>query len=330
MRTWGITWLLLVAALPACTGLGNALIGAHGNSMRDTSKASTNGNGGLSLEMKKGGTAVALSAAPVIAIVKELVVEGLKKAVEVESKRYDATYSARGAALLYTKTGTTVTPEVDGLTLTRWVNVTEDGQEKQVKALEFDLAMEISQDGSALKLNPQAFELRYAQGKVAFPSIFPWHWVSSILWAPWFVADPTIADVDVSIQVRLEAIAQDKKGAVKTIDLGAVEFPMGKSRIYDLPQKRGANQFGGAGPLWVPLPALDGDCRLPINVTVTVVESNDLGDVIAHAEALLDKAEGGREGDASRGGSGRGDAGRPSGGRSGGGRLDGRGGRGGR
>jgi hypothetical protein len=223
-------------------------------------------------------TAVAGISTALLAEAVPIVIGLVQQGVAVESTRYAATYSSRTPALLYQCRAKKPDPRIHAL---RFLRKDPKGRE----LLRLDVAIHLTRDASALYLEPLAFRVSKTRSKVAFASYWPWHWPASLVWALWFAADRDIAVVDFNAQVRVDAIAEEKQQRV-VFSVGSADIPLGRKPIWRL---EGDTPLAGAPPsAWMPLPKLDcamNGVALPATFTVTIMEANDLGDVIAQGAA---------------------------------------------
>lgn len=272
--------LLLAPVLGSCHALGNLAIGHHPDSMATAGfselQACRSEQGALvcgpeAAALGGGATALLAEAVP---IVIGLVQEG----VAVESRRYSATYSSRIPVLLYQCRARKPDARIQAL---RFLRRDPEGRE----LLRLDVAIRLTDDASALYLEPLAFRVSRTRSKVAFASWWPWHWPASLVWALWFAADRDIAMVDFNAQVRVDAIAEQKQQRV-VFTVGTADIPLGRKAIWKLAEE--TSLAGAPRSAWMPLPKLDcakNGAALPATFTVTVMEANDLGDVIARGAA---------------------------------------------
>lgn len=145
---------------------------------------------------------------------------------------------------------------------------------------------------SAVKVRIDKVKIESVRSKVADSSWYPWHWPSSLVILPWKLIDSDVSKVDLNIQVNLDVIAKSPKDAVQLIKVGSFDFPIGKVSMKDLEQ--GPKVFEDLGEFdsgFLPLPSAEKETtdgkrsvvkadQIPFNLTVSVIESNDLGDVI--------------------------------------------------
>ena len=219
------------------------------------------------------------------------------KGMEVESDRYKCSYSGRATPHLLK-----VTQEKDGqppkvevyahtLRISRYHGqfanskgcpsdqTGEDRQEvaekiEQNKVMEFEAALKLNPSKELLTITPTRFLLHKTKAKVS--------WFHSV--------------VDVNAQITLSTfVAEDHQGQKKSqqADLAQVDFPIGK---VDLSEDRSValNQLKSA---YIALPIINYSSSgvsvdkprlvLPVNVTMTIMESDDFGDVIAKTSKTI-------------------------------------------
>jgi len=281
MKARGLLITGLLVLVQGCSGLGNVLIGHHPNSMSETA-------GNPNITLMKDGSAVGAAGAAVVAQAAAIALKQLERAIDKESKRYKATYSARESGILCSFENGVAVPEIDSIVFDRKAKE----KDKEVEGTTFSLDVQVTPDCSAILLTPTDFKQSKAKSKVAWASLYPWQWPATIIWAPWYLADRSIGKVDTNIQVTIDAIATDKNKERKLFQIGTLDFPMGKRPIQKLTSTN--LPTGSLNPGYLPLPYVKeqpGKSFLPVNVTVTVMEANDLGDVIAKGSDRLKAKE---------------------------------------
>lgn len=236
----------------------------------------------------------------------ELLIAQATKGIEKESKRYKTTYSARTTGYLFrleeiVNKGSKAykfKQNVVGINISRkygkaiselGCEKAQKGQKKPEETLSFNAEINYSAAKDAIKIKPTSFKFSSSKAKVADGAIwyYPWTW--------WMVFDSSPGKVDLNIQIEI-TIFGTEKSTTATID-----FPMGKIDLDKIQPKKGWF-FDQIESGWIPLPKMDPSKFLneekddleyaPINIKVTIIEANDLGDVIAKGGiALSDNKE---------------------------------------
>ena len=226
-------------------------------------------------------------------------VDQLAKAIETESKRYKATYSARTTTEFWRATGSgkgkKYGQRVEGFVFERFVGEKTKtascnpagrsegtgGLGKPVMA--FEAAFAFSEQKDAMKVIPRQFSFVKAKSKVAEPEWrYPWSW--------WMFLDEGKGKVDLDVQVAVDAVIDNQ-----LVDVARIDIPIGKVSLYGPTSMKG-KQLADKSSGWIPLPktrAPRGEASDfgPTNVIVTVIEANDLGDVVAKGANELSKSK---------------------------------------
>jgi hypothetical protein len=278
----------LAFAIIGCGAMGNVLIPHHDNSMVDQNVL-------VCFKTTRPGDSVPPFIAAIPGKAVDLLIAEVAKGIEKESERYKATYSGRNIGVFSLRESellfiTFETPAPKGcgeLQDVQWDNNISSsiGEMKDWPAVNNVFIVKILAASSrAIRLVPQYVALKTSKSKVAWAtSPYPWHWPAAIVWGPWYLFDRDIAKVDTNVQISLKAVATDEKTGNKLVDMGTVDFPLGKRLISD-PFFKEKESLESLGSGWIPLPPYDPKAAnpiIPMDITVTVIESNDLGDVIA-------------------------------------------------
>lgn len=144
---------------------------------------------------------------------------------------------------------------------------------KAERTMGFEAEMELSSNLDAIRITPTVFELKDTKAKV---SIFN-------------------QNVDVNVQVTLSTLVKENKdGAAKQADIAQIDFPVGKLKLSDDIKPPSLSQLRSS---WYAVPRLtlppppDDPSKFavvgPLNLTITVMESNDFGDVIGQGAKLV-------------------------------------------
>lgn len=268
--------------LAGCSGLGNFVVPAH-----PLSSHRTKGRPTLAFLQDPPGSATRAFVPSVSQLESAVgyVVRGVERAIESESKRYRATYSARVSGNLCRATeGSPPSPT------TCWLHF-ERPSEVGEASFSFVARLECTVGGDALRVIPESARFRRSKSKVAAPSfrsLWPNYWLASVVLLPWSWFDRDLTRVDTSVRITLEAVVRGRNALV-----GAVDLPLGKidlSEVSDDGRKFSPSELKGLASPYLALPTRGdgkGLSSLPLNVTVTVTESNDLGDVIGRAATRL-------------------------------------------
>lgn len=213
---------------------------------------------------------------PVVEAAAGLLLDQAAKAIERESKRYKATYSARLPERLLTwQAQDQARLRVGAMAFRRYAGPgapTACGGESDKALLTFKVALETTSTGDAIRLIPHEFSIKGTKAKVAALD----------------------ADVEVNVQVAVAGVAQGKEGAA-TVDFGRADFPMGKIKLGEMAGGKAvvktADDLKHLASPWFALPAFRQPKTMadfaPVTFTVTVIEANDLGDVIAKGGTTL-------------------------------------------
>ena len=293
-----------------------------------------------------------------------LLISGVQKGIEAESKRYAASYSARDSGALATCKASGARVPATTIRIQRTAAIPENpwqgfitmfGYEpKQAPVLTLDLALEGTEPNSlAIRLKPVALYVAGTKSKVASWSLWPWQLPATLVWGPWQLLDSDIKKVDMNVQLAFEAITVDSKTKQpKLKEIVTLDFPIGKFEPFNGPldldlravkrlpkeieeaeanaeaaadakaaadalaalkaelEKRRAAQEKASRRLakldspYIPNPLHGFQCPepdpnsppsesfIPANARVTIVEANDLGDVIAKgAEKVKDEKD---------------------------------------
>ncbi len=310
MKTVNISLAVVAMCLlnSGCSSVGNVLIPTHPRSALQGDKyvltvgitpspltKAADGAPTSAVAVAKGGPGAALAVAAV-----DFVLDEVQKGIEKEAKRYSATYSARTKTQLSLSAAVTPTStKFEVIGSPKWLLEAKRGD-----ALALSADIHWNQDGSAFYIVPTKFSFSGAGSKIAsaglpYSLIMPWRWPAmlSVGVLKIFGQDKYFKP-DVNIQLQVEALT-----AGKSSTLGVVDFPMGKVSLgtdYILTTNNvktsGDLRLASLESPWLPMPALQakqgGDIIVPLNITLTVMEANDLGDVIAKgAEKAKEKKE---------------------------------------
>lgn len=285
-----IVALILSVTTVGCAGLGNVVVHNHPNSLVETAGVPT-----LTIEEvaakcpepnDRGGKAAG-GAAPFAAKAIEIAADQLISAIEKESKRYRATYSARASTMLYQRCNDGSYEQIaSGFVFRR--PVAGDGV-----AFELSGKLEISNEASVLRVVPTDLRIEKTQAKVAWFSPWPWHWPSDIVLGPWQLADSDVRKVDFNASISVETIAV-QGGTVSASRIGPYPIPLGKFAITSSPiVDKDAKDLAPAASPYLPLPLVASPYGLAANVTVSIEEANSLGDPIKDAaEKAREKRDG--------------------------------------
>lgn len=228
------------------------------------------------------------------------VIDKVAGAIEQESKLYKATYTARlpDKLLVSYKTDGSAEQKIklrfNEITFARYAgdpkvtNCANAGTAEP--AMRFTVRLNADSQEGNFRITPKEFKFQQSRAKVAA-------WDNKL---------------DVNVQLQMLAILTDKEGRKTSSDVAKVDFPMGRVPIgkhYVADENRLKSLASG----WIPLPAYPKPVGTnkpaapidfgAITITVTVIESDNLGDVLAKGsksirddkdkliDKLLDKLE---------------------------------------
>lgn len=276
-KALSITCTAVCAVLVSgCAEVGNFFVPPHSKSdAAEPSKAC------LYLDRK----AVKAEALPIAAMAASAVVGFLvdrtAAAITDESKRYHASYSARAEALLASRIDpNSVTVHPHELTFRRYLAGDKELISSQsctdLRNASTQIALEVKGELSADPVEFRITEvtLNNTKAKVASTRWFvPWSW--------WMLFDRSSHKVDLKATIAVNGLAPTDQG-VQSKEVIAVDLPLGKFDLDETIQKRKlADVSSGRFP--IPNIQCSKDCDLNAIVTITLTESNDLGDVIGDA-----------------------------------------------
>lgn len=255
--------VLLVGLATGCAAVGNVLFTPHPASLSDVDPT-------LDLVPCVGTQAVPAAAAGVA-------LAALKAFLESEAARYRATYSAAASK----EVGNTCFRFVgDGLvsfkgkiattaTASRVVNGTFEPTATRSKVASWPVRTWTTGQ------NPFAGQGWGAGLRTAFGIINPIMWIHAL----WGWADDGVYEVDFAARVKLETVDPgDRK-----LESGATVIPIGRFSIDEI--AAGTASKSDLGSAFLPR---HGSGSQPTNVTITIVEANDLGDVIGRGSELVE------------------------------------------
>lgn len=257
-----------VMLLSGCASLWNELIPAHPNSnFRDSDLICLKPRAAPQEKSMTFGIAQSLAGGAI---------DLLSKGIERESKRYSATYSARHSDHLLTKANDgKVFPRVASVVFARFTGPlpTECPAAAEMAghdpAVLFEVEFEFHDDG-VIRLVPKQVIYQRAKAKV-----FRWK-----------------GELDISFQVALSGIATAKDDKRTLVEFAKADFPVGKIKLAKKLEKT-KNELDHLASGWFLLPidaakSTPGDFA-PFTAMVTVIEANELGDVIGRgAKSLTD------------------------------------------
>jgi hypothetical protein len=219
----------------------------------------------------------ALLLAPLVKAGAGALIDRVAGAIETESKLYKATYSARLPEKLFV-----VTPDgkiqlrFDEISFSRFAGdpkITSCADAQKAKpAMQFIVRVNPDPAEGNLRFTPQSFEYRQSRAKIAA-------WDSKL---------------DINVQLQIVALTADKDGKKSSSDVARVDFPIGRVPI-GTEHKAGPDQLKPLASGWFALPTFTKPSSGPfgaVTLMVTVMESDNLGDVLAKgAKSLRDDKE---------------------------------------
>jgi hypothetical protein len=271
---------LLLTGTAGCSTIGNVLIPAHPDSLQPTmgvpklklTEVACSTVKELVREPEENAAAAAAPALGGMAIgaLADLAADRIAAAVEAEAGRYRATYSARRSELV--EPGRCLEVE-----FTRNTNAG--------KALTFTAYLGVRENGAVGQIVDPKLAVKQTKAKVAhwktLHSLWPWRWPGALAIAVYGLIDEDIYKVDISASVTIEAIGMVGKG-VSATTVGPYPFPAGKLHIDELGERKPTES------VYFPLPIITyKEEMLPLNVTVSIEEGNDLGDPVKRAAEKL-------------------------------------------
>lgn len=261
VSTLALTSLLALAT--GCAAVGNVIFTPHPASLSQVDPT-------LDLVPCVGAQAVPAAAAGVA-------LAALQAFLESEAARYRASYSAAASK----EVGNTCFRFVgDGLvsfkgkiatsaTASRVVNSTFKPEATKSKVASWPVRTWTTGQ------NPFAGQGWGAGLRTAFGIINPIMWVHAL----WGWADDDLYQVDYAARIKIETIDPADREAKS----GASVIPIGRFSIDEI--AAGTASESDLGSAFIPRP---GSGSQPTNVTITIVEANDLGDVIGRGSELVD------------------------------------------
>ena len=258
--------VLLLGLGTGCAAVGNVLFTPHPASLSDVDPT-------LDLIPCVGTQAVPAAAAGVA-------LAALQAFLKSEAARYRATYSAAASKEVGSTCFRFVGDDLvwfegkiaTSATASRVVNGTFKPEATRSKVASWPVRTWTTGQ------NPFAGQGWGAGLRTAFGIINPIMWLHAL----WGWADDGLYEVEYAARVKLETIDPDDR----KLESGATVIPIGRFSIDDI--AAGSASKSDLASAFIPRPA-DGD--LPTNVTITIVEANDLGDVIGKgAELVEDKS----------------------------------------
>lgn len=212
--------------------------------------------------------------APIVGAGAGFLIDQTAKAIDRESKRYKATYSARlSDYLLYHIKSDQTTQRVTGFRLVRYAGTPKVDQCQNVgdgspePTLIFDADFEMSMNLEAIRIVPTHFSMNKAKAKVSAMG----------------------GELQVNVQVTLSAVAQTKDGS-GLVNIAQIDYPMGTINLNERID-RTRSQLTHLASGWYALPSFkqprENGKFVPFTLTVTVIEADDLGDVIAKGATTL-------------------------------------------
>jgi len=284
MRTPLIAATILIFTLTTgCAEIGNFFVPPHSHSDHDNASKTCLYLTGLPVSE---GTAT-LEAAPAIAGIAAsaamgYLVDRTASAIKDESKRYQASYSARDSRDLAAVQGGSTEYLWNTLTLIRYLGddlgkqtcaqISELKEEQQPEKAVQLVAELVTQPAPEIKV--RSLILNKTKAKVASVRWFiPWSW--------WMLVDRSNQRVDMKATVTLSAILQTEKGP-QSKDIISADIPLGKFKLKDNSQEIQIND-ASSGPFILPSLGCSNCKGLHTTATITISESNELGDIIAEA-----------------------------------------------
>ncbi len=294
MRCACLTVCLMLVGMTGCADVMNAVIPAHPHSLAPTTGTS------LYIHEKEAGVAVASARDEAVSFFYD----ALQKALEDESKRYEATDSARGSGklingggLIFARSSTKSGHEA--LPVTRGVVVGKSNDNvapfPNGVTTVFEAKFEDAGDGG-IRIVPTHFMMKRAKAKVPVAHghslARPWQWPVALYLLFKGGDESPVGSVDVNLQITI----QEASGAKPQLQLGktavhTVDFPLGKIKMSDLESTNGAvlniARLEKSRSRILPI-----NTGSSVNITVTLVESNELGDIIGkEAQRLKDNKD---------------------------------------
>lgn len=213
-----------------------------------------------------------------------VLVDRTAAAIKQESTRYQASYSARATrALVSINASGTPSYSWDTLKFVRYLGKStmtcdelDSLGDQQIKTNNLERAIQLEAKlirEPAPEIVIQTLDLNKAKAKVASSRWFvPWSW--------WMLLDRSAEMVDLKATVTLSALVKTENGS-QSKDIVSADLPLGK---HKLPVKIDNVKDVSTGPFVLPNPGCGKSCSdLLTTATVTITESNELGDIIGDA-----------------------------------------------
>ena len=270
----------LIIFLTGCAELGDTLIPPHPNSdIRDSELTCLVLDPVPSSREEMGEELMLKGASFVIG----WAIDQTAKILEKEAGRYTATYSARNSGDLYEVSSdrSSAKKKLGGFTLTRFsgpdVGLGCGKIQASEKVFELKAQIEVNTDGNAVQVIPTQMYLAKTKAKVPALTWWPHTW--------WRALDRNSGKVELSATIVMTTIRESTESVTQEAVM-KVDIPLGRYKLTMTPIN--ANLAGTASG-WFPLPHIK-DAKtqlittgLPTTVTVTITESEKLGDVLGKA-----------------------------------------------
>lgn len=223
----------------------------------------------LCLETRKSPDEAAVASlllAPLVKAGAGFVIDKLSGAIETESKLYKATYTARLPEKLFVVTpDSKIRLKFDEITLSRFAGdpkVTSCANTSTAKpAMRFTVELNPDPAEGNFRLTPKELEYRQSRAKIAA-------WDNKL---------------DVNVQLQMVALAPDKDGKKSSTEVAKVDFPLGRVPV-GTEYRASPEQLKPLASGWFSLPSFTKPATGQfgaITLTLTVMESDNLGDVLA-------------------------------------------------
>ncbi len=262
--------LIFCLASTGCTSITNFVVTPHPKSLRE---------GRLTIAVDCEPDPAAFGPA-LLAPVAGLIVEGAKKLIKAEAKQYETSYSAvrhfEWAVTRCPVSGTredwldlsaslTVSANQAGARLTN-IRVTPRAVKSKVAGLSLPATIWKTPGLSvAERLNAQVGYL------------WPWMWLHTLYGQ---LIDSGVYETDISLRMRFDAVVDGEKKRTNA-KLAELDIQYGK---FDITREAEDRQFETG---WFPTP-LSRTSPVPTTLTVTIMEANELGDMIGKGADLID------------------------------------------
>ncbi len=280
--------ILLAILLAGCSGIGNALIPPHPKSdIQDPDLTClTFDNTDNSQVSEMGGEFVLEGASLALG----WIIDQTASVIDKEASRYKSTFSARSTSDLYWGEDGALKPKLKSFTLARYHGAAVirgcdeilKNKDSEKPELAFMLSGLVEYNNvSAIQLRPTMMFINQIRAKVPALTWWPHTW--------WRVFDNDAGKIDLALRASVVVVSRNAN-QVSEQEVMKVDLPLAKVKLAQQPQEISVSNLASG---WAPLPpAKDAKTHqisstLPATITMTIVESDSLGDVLADASKTI-------------------------------------------